>query len=134
MLPGIQAEHELFIHRSVPDAAGWAMTVLACVDGTINAMSRWVVRVDRLDIKHDTRAIVLFGSDDRVRTDLESKAKYKHKIKVLKKKRKQLSVDAPDAHKKKLTTKITKETKRAAKKRGVAMTLQMLVRHILKVS
>ena len=49
MLPGIQDQRELLIHGSVKDAAGWAMRVLSCVDGKINPMSRWVVRLDRLE-------------------------------------------------------------------------------------
>ena len=66
MLPGIQDQRELLIHGSVKDAVDWAMTVLSCVDGKINPMSRWVVRLDRPGIKNDARAIVLFGSDESV--------------------------------------------------------------------
>jgi hypothetical protein len=134
MLPGIQAVHELFVHRSIPADAPWALTVLASIDSTINPMSRWVVRLNRLDIKKDAPAIVLFGRDEGMQTDRDVKAKYKARIKVLKRKLKHLSVDAPADHKKKLVKNMKRDTKRAAKKRGVAMTLQMLAHHILKVS
>ena len=98
MLPGIQDQRELLIHGSVKDAAGWAMTVLSCVDGKINPMSRWVVRLDRLGIKNDARAIVLFGSDASVQKDLKRKAKYKAKIKKLNGMLKHSTVDSPVGH------------------------------------
>jgi hypothetical protein len=134
MLPGIQAVHELFVHRSIPADAPWALTVLASVDSTTNPMSRWVVRLNRLDIKKDAQAIVLFGCDKGMQTDRDGKGKYKDRIKALKRKLKHLSVDAPAAHKNKLVENMCRDTNRAAKKRGVAMTLQMLAHHILKVS
>jgi hypothetical protein len=81
MLPGIHDQLELLIHSSVKDAAGWAMKVLSCVDGTVNPRSRWVVRLDRLGIKNNARAIVLFASDASVHKDVKRKAKFKDKLK-----------------------------------------------------
>jgi hypothetical protein len=134
MLPGIQDQLELLIHSSVKDAAGWAMKVLSCVDGTVNPRSRWVVRLDRLGIKNNARAIVLFASDASVHKDVKRKAKFKDKLKQINRQLSHPPVGSTAGHHNNFKKQFRAASAGVASNRGIAMTLQMFARHISNAS
>ena len=110
-----ETPRELVVHASVGAEAAWATTVLKMAgDSMENPSSRWIVRLNRADIKSDAQALVLFGAAAAAAKDAEDKKSAKDKIK----RRKLRAAFAPPAAKAAAKAKVASAVAKAKTFRG----------------